>query len=123
MKIINQYTFKKDRYRQRRGGYSKFLNIYCSNCDNFVLLYQKDGPGILKRLYIDRIFAPESLSNLQKITDIKLIKNLSCKNCKKLIGVATIYEKENRNAFHLDQKSFIKKITKGLYPPGISKLE
>lgn len=109
MKKINLYNFKKDKYSKARGGYSRFLNLFCANCKNFLLLYQKDGPGILKRLYMDRIFAPYELVDLQK-KDYK--KNLICKKCKNIIGFPTIYEKENRKAFHLKQGSFIKKITK-----------
>lgn len=109
MKKINLYSFKKDRYSRSRGGYSRFLNLYCSNCKNFILLYQKDGPGILKRLYLDRIFFPADLSNLEK-KDLKI--NLICKRCKTIIGFPIIYEKENRRAFLLKQGSFIKKITK-----------
>ena len=86
-------------------------------------MYQKDGSGILKRLYLDRIFAPDKLARLQNIGSIKLINNLICENCKNLIVVPIIYEKENRKAFHLKQGSFIKKISKGEYPPPISKLE
>jgi len=109
MKKINLYNFKKDRYRKARGGYSRFLNLYCTGCKSFLLLYQKDGPGILKRLYMDRIFAPVELIDLQK-TDYK--ENLVCMNCKNIIGFSIIYEKENRKSFHLKQGSFTKKITK-----------
>ncbi len=86
MKKINLYNFKKDRYSKARGGYSRFLNLYCAKCKSFLLLYQKDGPGILKRLYMDRIFAPVELIDLQK----------------------TNY-KENRKSFHLKQGTFTKK--------------
>lgn len=109
MSKFNLYDFKKDRYSKTRGGYSRFLNLYCSGCKNFILLYQKDGPGILKRLYMDRIFAPTDLTDLQK-KDYK--ENLICKHCKNIIGFPIIYEKENRKSFHLKQGSFTKKITK-----------
>lgn len=102
-------NFKKDQYSKARGGYSRFLNLYCSGCNNFILLYQKDGPGILKRLYMDRIFAPVELIDLQKIN---YKENLICTHCKNIIGFPIIYEKENRKSFHLNQGSFTKKITK-----------
>ena len=107
MKKINFHNFKKDRYSKARGGYSRYLNLYCSSCKNFLLLYQKDGPGILKRLYMDRIFSPLELTDLQK-TDYK--ENLVCKHCKNIIGFSIVYEKENRKSFHLKQGAFIKKI-------------
>jgi len=109
MSKFNLDNFKKDRYSKARGGYSKFLNIYCTGCKNFILLYQKDGPGILKRLYMDRIFAPSELVDLQK-ADYK--ENLICKHCKNIIGFPIVYEKEKRKAFHLKQGSFLKKIAK-----------
>lgn len=103
-------------YRKNRGGYSRFLNLYCEHCGNHVLLYQKDGPGPLKRLYLDRIFAPENLSNLQK-TKQKNLKNLECNSCRKLIGTPSMYNKEKRKAFILFSYSVIKKVGTGLYPP------
>ena len=109
MKKINLYNFKKDRYRKARGGYSRFLNLYCTGCKSFIILYQKDGSGILKRLYMDRIFAPVELTDLQK-TDYK--ENLVCKHCKNIIGFPVIYEKENRKSFHLKQGTFMKKVIK-----------
>ena len=105
---VQKFKFKSDKYRKARGGYSRFLNIYCSKCHKHIFLYQKDGPGPLKRAYKDRILAPE---------EIKETKNISCPNCKSKIGTFYIYEKENREAYLLDPLSFIKKITKGIYPP------
>jgi len=69
------------------------------------LLYQKDGPGILKRLYLDRIFSKEIP---------KKKKELICKSCKKIIGTFFIYKKENRPAIRLYQDSIFKKVTKGV---------
>ncbi len=104
--------FKRDKHRKARGGTSKFLNLYCANCKEFLLLYQKDGPGPLKRLYLDRIFEPEKLRELQEIVDIKEIPNLVCSHCKTVIGTPYIYEKENRNAILLNPHNFIKKLKK-----------
>lgn len=112
----NKFKLKSDKYRKARGGYSRFLNIYCSTCKSFIFLYQKDGPGTLKRAYLDRIFAPESLSNFQNISDIKDVPTLVCSNCKSLIGTPYIFKKENRKAYLLDPTSFVKKICKGVYP-------
>lgn len=49
------FTFKNDQYRNARGGYSRFLNLSCESCGSHVALYQKDGPGELRRMYVDRI--------------------------------------------------------------------
>lgn len=117
------FKFKKDKYRKARGGYSRFLNIYCSSCGSFLIIYQKDGPGPLKRAYLDRIFAPKELENLQNIKSIKDVKPLTCDNCHALIGKPYIYDKENRKAYLLDQTAFTKKIGKGIYPLSIENIK
>lgn len=68
------------------------------------MVYQKDGPGILKRVYFDRIVFP---------TDLNEKKNLECKKCKTVLGVPIIYEKENRLTYRLFVGAIEKKIIKG----------
>lgn len=95
-------TFKNDKYKKSRGGYSRLLRISCEKCGEQVCLYQKDGPGSLRRMYKDRIIDP-------KVSLLK--KDLSCPN-NHLLGVKIIYDKENRPAFRLFVESVIKKIVK-----------
>lgn len=104
---VQKFKLKYDQYRKSRGGYSRFLNIYCNSCGCHVFLYQKDGPGPLKRAYLDRILAPKELD-----TSV-----LVCSNCGSELGKAYIYDKENRNAFLLNPSTFVKKIGTGAYPP------
>lgn len=94
--------FKNDKYKKVRGGYSRLLNISCQKCDEHVCLYQKDGSGNLRRMYVDRI-----IQNKVPISG----KNLNCRNSH-LLGVKMIYEKENRPAFRLFVDSVNKKIVK-----------
>lgn len=112
-----RFNLKSDKYRKTRGGYSRFLNIYCSKCKNSILLYQKDGPGPLKRLYLDRIFAPNNLASLNLSRNIKKIPNLVCAYCLFHIGMPYVYPKEERLAFLLNPISFIEKVGKGIYSP------
>lgn len=100
---------KKDKYRNARGSYSRLYNISCRKCGRSLALYQKDGPGIIKRLYFDRIFGPLEIVGLEKqmLTEVK---NFRCANCAKIIGVPYIYEKENRKAFLLEINSIVKKV-------------
>ena len=108
------HKFKKDRFVKVRGGNSHFLNLYCSNCNQYLLLYQKDGQGSLLRLYLDRIFEPQELSVLQSICKNKSeVPNLKCPNCKKLIAIPMVYKREDRLAFSLIPGSFIKKKSEG----------
>jgi RNase P subunit RPR2 len=77
------------------------LSISCENCGKHLFYYQKDGPGILKRVYTDRI---------SDITPVS--KNLICPNCKEVIGTRIVYKKENRPAYRLFVGAVNKKILK-----------
>jgi hypothetical protein len=99
---MKKLDFKNDKYKKVRGGYSRLLGIYCQKCNEHICNYQKDGPGNLRRMYIDRIIDPNILISR---------KDLSCSN-KHLLGVKIIYDKENRPAFRLFVDSIIKKIIK-----------
>ncbi|MDP3900578.1 MAG: hypothetical protein Q8Q23_05895 [bacterium] len=103
MKINNTTKLKNDKYRKSRGGYARFLKVLCESCGEFLFLYQKDGPGHLRRVYIDRIISP-AMSDTAK--------QLICKSCKKVIGTFYIYDKEKRPAYRLYQDAVIKKIVK-----------
>lgn len=110
MKVAT-FSLKKDKYRTSRGSYSRLVNVLCRKCKTVILTYQKDGPGNLRRLYMDRIFYPENLINLQE-KNIKLISNLKCKSCGEIIGTPCIYDKEKRKAFRIYQDAVIKKVRK-----------
>jgi len=103
--------FKRDKYKSARGGYSRLLALHCRKCDSLIATYQKDGPGNLRRLYLDRITSPENLTDLQK-KDLENIENLKCKKCGFVVGIPYIYKKENRLAFRVFQDAFVKKIIK-----------
>jgi len=114
----SQHSFKNDRYVKSRGGNSHFLDIYCSDCNHYLLLYQKDGKGSLLRLYLDRIFEPPILARLQFVCESKKsMPSLKCSNCQKLVAIPMVYKPENRLALSLVQGSFIKKKSEGIYPP------
>ena len=104
-------TFKHDKYKKNRGGYSRLLEVSCEGCGEFLGFYQKDGPGMLKRMYLDRIYKSKDYSNLAN-TPFKLLPQLTCKNCGRLLGVPMVYEKEKRFAFRLFQGAVTKKIVK-----------
>ncbi len=91
--------FKNDKFKKTRGGYSRWLLISCEKCKQSLLVYQKDGPGIVKRLYVDRIINP-----------IPHGKNLICKKCSTLLGVLITYQKEKRPAYRLFVGAIEKKI-------------
>ena len=103
--------FKSDKYRKARGGHSRFLNVLCEHCGAKIFVYQKDGPGPLKRLYLDRIFASKNLGNFQKLP-INKIPDLTCSKCKSVLAIPYIYKKEQRKAFRLFVGAVTKKITK-----------
>jgi len=91
---MKNLKLKSDKYRKARGGYSRFLDLYCDHCGHKILVYQKDGSGELKRLYLDRIISPEKLS-------AKKVSSLMCSHCGRELGIFYIYPKEKRPAFRL----------------------
>ena len=87
---MEKFEFKKDKYSQARGGNSLFLEIFCANCNAKILVYQKDGPGNLLRMYCDRILLPHGLVELLLTKKRKQdITNLICKGCGKIIAPCT----------------------------------
>lgn len=101
--MSNKFTFSNDKFKKNRGGYSRWLLLSCEKCKTQLMIYQKDGPGILKRLYLDRITFLDNLKGTEK---------LECKNCKTTLGIHTIYKKENRPAYRLFAGAIEKKIVK-----------
>jgi hypothetical protein len=108
---MRKIVLKYDKYRKTRGGYSRLLEIHCEKCDGAIAVYQKDGPGPLRRMYIDRIASPENFTKLRHVP-IKKVPNLVCLNCRRLIGIPYIYEKEKRSAYRLFEGAVTKKIIK-----------
>lgn len=85
---------KNDKYKRARGR-TRILKLHCEECGKFLFFYQKDGPGPLKRLYLDRIFGETKDS---------------C-DCGNILGSYMIYKKENRPAIRL----FVDSIRKEKY--------
>lgn len=90
---------KQDKYRKNRGGASRLLDIECERAKHHLFYYQKDGPGIIKRLYLDRIYPTTPKG-----------KDLICTKCKEVLGSKIIYKKESRPAFRVFVGAITKKI-------------
>lgn len=105
------FTITKDKYKSARGGHSRLLDVSCRKCGELVVVYQKDGPGNLRRLYLDRILAPDTATQLQT-NPINNIPALRCKKCGEILGTPYIYEKERRKAYRLFQDSVIRRLRK-----------
>lgn len=92
---------KRDKYRQKRGGKSKFFKLTCSACMTYLLTYQKDGDGGLLRCYLNRIIDPSELEELQRLhTQKSTLPALRCSKCENLIGVPMEYT-DGRLAFRI----------------------
>ena len=102
---------KNDRFKKNRGGYSRLLDISCEGCGRHLCFYQKDGPGMLKRMYFDRIYNSKEYGDLENLS-IKKLPRLICKNCGRLLGAPIEFKKEKRLAFRLFQGAITKKIIK-----------
>ena len=100
---MGTYKLKNDRYRKSRGGKSELLDIFCSGCDDFILLYQKDGKGRLLRMYLDRIHAPDKILDLanRDFSSVNDIANLVCGGCDQVAAVPMEYSLEKRFAYRL----------------------
>jgi hypothetical protein len=106
---VVKLKFKNDSYRKSRGVPS-LLVISCAQCQEYLMCYQKDGPGPLLRCYIDRIVYPENLAQRQyEVFDKSTASKLECRSCKVVIGSPIIYEKETRPAYHMRPGFFAKK--------------
>lgn len=97
---IQKIKSKKDRYTNARGGSTKFLQIQCAKCKNNISTYQKDGPGSLIRMYLDRIHTNNGLIITNKL--------VTCRNCSSKIGILAIYKPEGREAIFLDRGAVVK---------------
>lgn len=90
---------KRDIFKDNRGTWSRFYDIFCRKCSGFVTIYQKDGPGELRRMYLDRIVSID-YSDIN-LNNCKESKNFVCPHCSEILGVSYIYQKENRIAMRL----------------------
>ncbi len=95
---------KKDKYFRERGGTAKIIKVRCSRCNSLIFIYQKDGPGWLKRCYFNRIIFPDKYALLSKTKDINGIDKVVC-SCGEIIG-SPIKHKDGRLAYHLIRGKF-----------------
>ncbi len=93
------YKFQNDKYQKARGGHSRVLDVRCEKCDAHLAFYQKDGPGMLKRMYADRFIDTRPKGN-----------ELACLSCGHILGNSIIYKKEDRPAYRLYAGSVTKKV-------------
>ena len=108
---MSHMAWKNDRYRKARGGYARLLAVSCATCGTHLFSYQKDGPGLVKRLYLDRIDQSKTYEGLQHRA-FKDIPPLLCPQCGEHLGVPIIYQKEQRLAFRLFAGAVTTKIRK-----------
>lgn len=84
------YKFKNDQYKRARGGSSRVLSISCQGCGERITHYQKDGPGELRRMYLDRFIDFEVSGD-----------SFDCPSCNRNLGILIDYKKESRPAYRL----------------------
>lgn len=88
-----EVKIRKDKYFKKRRGYSRIIKVKCAKCNKTLFLYQKDGPGWLKRCYLNRIISKKNF---------KLTQNLRCCG---VLGVLKKH-KDGRDAFQLIRGKF-----------------
>ena len=97
---MSNMEWKNDTYKQVRGGYARLLAVSCATCGMHLFYYQKDGPGIVKRLYLDRIYQSHAYAGLQHRA-LQHLPHLLCLQCGEHLGMPMLYQKEQRLAFRL----------------------
>ena len=97
---MSHIEWKNDAYKQARGGYARLLAVRCATCGTHLFSYQKDGPGIVKRLYVDRMYQSNAYAALQQCA-LQHLPQLLCPHCGEHLGVPIIYQKEQRLTFRL----------------------
>lgn len=113
------YKLKFDKYTKARGGDAVLYSIACNKCRHEVLLYQKDGPGPLLRMYADKIRAPRNLvKEIKQYKTVATMSDLVCPACDRVLAAPIIYEKEARLAFRLFVGAIRKRISDGDFPKG-----
>lgn len=91
--FINEYTYSR--------GVPAMLSITCKKCNEWVMNYQKDGPGPLLRCYTDRIHEPADLRvNSFSEASIESAGDLACNHCQSLLGKPMIYRRTENSALN-----------------------
>jgi hypothetical protein len=99
--LSSNLKIKRDKYFRKRGSYFRIIKVKCSKCGKVLFLYQKDGPGWLKRCYLNRIIS----KNKFKPGKLK---------CCQIIGLP-IKHKDGREAYKLIRGKFTR-----TYPPKLT---
>jgi hypothetical protein len=109
-------TAKRDQFLASRHGVFRFYNITCRCCATTLCLYQKDGFGSLRRLYLDRVMMDTSAQELSPnfiqefaAQEFATDKKLICQGCGLLLGLGYLYQRENRPAIALFQDAIVKR--------------
>lgn len=98
-------------HREGRGGYGRLFAVSCATCGTHLFYYQKDGPGIVKRLYLDTIYQSHAYEGLQHRA-LQDLPHLLCLQCREHLGIPMISQKEQRLAFRLFARAVTPKIRK-----------
>ena len=77
--------WKNDSYKKARGGYARLLAVGCATCGTHLFYYQKDGPGIVKRLYVDRIYQSHAYEGLRHYVPFRISHNSSAPNATSML--------------------------------------
>ncbi len=86
---------------------SRFLAIYCAQCDTFIAKYRKEGSGRLIRMYLERMMAADE-SPMEFKNEIKeKIPRLTCFECGQILG--KLNPKSSPASYNLIKGTFRKK--------------
>lgn len=88
------FPFVYDSYTSVRGE-PKMFELTCRRCHQWIMDYQKDGPGSLIRCYVDRIYHPAALRRLTFTREtIHNVPAIKCDRCKAILAYPIIYQRK-----------------------------
>ena len=86
-----EWTFIRDKHANVRGQ-PKMLRLICDRCNKLYGLYQKDGPGPLKRCYLDRFHEHPDMPLLKTARTMEDLPTIfTCPHCEEEIGMTMRY--------------------------------
>ena len=92
-KKARTFAYIHDQYTEKRGN-PVMLEITCAKCHQWVMDYQKDGPGRLLRLYLDRIYHPQAWRERFTKATVRSAPALQCTKCQNILADPFIYRRQ-----------------------------
>lgn len=93
----------------RHAMISRMLDVYCSYCGRWLMVYQKDGGRNLIQLYLNRMLIVQDKISKEKMVESK---KFECPGCKKEIGILALatFPLDRRRAIRLNPEAITTRV-------------